>query len=102
MDTQILIVTIYAIFILKQCFIICVDHLQCVTPEPCRLYFIEIVSPAEPCVKVVYSCYQLGGLEEHLCRWPSCMLCTFTTRSTSCHFGKDGSMECIDVYVGIH
>jgi hypothetical protein len=102
MDTQIVTVTIYDIFILKQCFIICVYHLQCVTPESCRLYFIEIVPPAEPCVKGVYGCSKLGGLKERLCRWRSCMLRTLTSRSTSRHFGKDGSMECIYVYVGIH
>jgi len=41
MDTQTQVVTIYGIFILKNCIIIWVDHLQCVTPESCRLYFIE-------------------------------------------------------------
>jgi hypothetical protein len=39
MDTQTLIVTIYDFFIINQCFIIWVDHLMCVTPESCRLYF---------------------------------------------------------------
>lgn len=42
-------------------------------------YRIEIVSPAGPCVKAVYSWFQLGALDECL----FCMLLTVTTCSTS-------------------
>ena len=63
---------------------------------------IEIVSPAELCVKAVYSCYQFDALDERLCQWKFCVLIAFITCSTSCHFGNDWSMECIYVCVGIH